>query len=743
LLERGSPLAKFDPPSGTTRGVATSPGQTDLYSRALGALRGRYVLVIVLGLCFGAAAGYAGRKMGKITFQSEGLIRIAYATPVAMKTTDVNQPMPMYDAFMRSQQLLMQSRRIVDVALQRPEWVATGKGDSLAVVAKFANNLKVEQPRGTEHLRVTFTDEDPKIAAAAVNAIIGAYTNDYKSADAELQQKRINLLSELEGEHDRMLTDLSKRLAALKGEGAVDIEQLHAAAVLRLGQYESRLSDVELGLALSQSQGKGPAETSKTTKMLTARQIGMIDGTMRGLLAEQTRLEGELDQMSLRLGSAHSSVIALRKALELARGRVEQYAQDFRDFQAQAAQKSDGAQPSMLSVFVEPIESLQAKREVLMKMVDAARQEISGLAAKRDEAETLKAQVVKTRQALSEVQDRKAMLSLELALGDRLEVTSRGEVPLVPYLDNRMKFAAAGGLAGACLPAMLIALLGLVNRRYRFSDEAVGERIGDQSLPLLGVLPVLPDRLTDPDRAADAAQCVHQIRVILQSSEEVGTKTYLVSSASSQEGKTSLCVALGLSFAASGSRTLLIDADLVGRGLTRGLRADGLPGFREALETGQLSVRSRPDGLSVLTAGDASANDACKVSTAALRRLLNEARRHFDTILIDSGPILGSVEASVVSREVDGVIFAIARGQDPSVVSRSLRHFEYVGARVIGAVFNRAKVTDFYRSFQSSSLRPSSSPGTSRREAPLGFDDSTLFGPVVGSVAATLPSPAR
>jgi Mrp family chromosome partitioning ATPase len=181
---------------------------------------------------------------------------------------------------------------------------------------------------------------------------------------------------------------------------------------------------------------------------------------------------------------------------------------------------------------------------------------------------------------------------------------------------------------------------------------------------------------------------------------------------------------------------------MVGRGLTRGLRADALPGLREALETGKLAIRQRPDGLSVLTAGDSTASDAAKVSATGVRRLLAEARKHFDTILVDSGPILGSVEAAVVAREVDGVVFVITRGQDPDAVDRSLRHLDSIGANLLGAVFNRANVTDFYRSFQGSSLRPDATGARKPAAAPTGFDTPTLFGPIVSSVASCLPAGA-
>lgn len=87
-----------------------------------------------------------------------------------------------------------------------------------------------------------------------------------------------------------------------------------------------------------------------------------------------------------------------------------------------------------------------------------------------------------------------------------------------------------------------------------------------ESPPLLGTIPnMLPD---DPDpRDYDlTALCVHEIRARLQ----IGAKSncaqaFAVTSSTQGSGKTSLAVALAYSLALSGTKTLLIDCDLVGR----------------------------------------------------------------------------------------------------------------------------------------------------------------------------------
>ena len=77
---------------------------------------------------------------------------------------------------------------------------------------------------------------------------------------------------------------------------------------------------------------------------------------------------------------------------------------------------------------------------------------------------------------------------------------------------------------------------------------------------------------------------MHQIRTMLQiNSGMEDRRVFAVTSASPGDGKTSLTLALGLSYAACGTRTLLIDCDLVGAGLTSRMNISTAEGVLEAI----------------------------------------------------------------------------------------------------------------------------------------------------------------
>jgi hypothetical protein len=98
--------------------------------------------------------------------------------------------------------------------------------------------------------------------------------------------------------------------------------------------------------------------------------------------------------------------------------------------------------------------------------------------------------------------------------------------------------------------------------------------------------------------------------------------------------------------------------------------------------------------LSVLPLGSATSAHSAKICSQALRQVLEAARQQYDTIIIDTRSILGSLEASIVASAVDGMVLTVARGEQRSHFRDALHRLKSLCCPVAGVVFNQALPED-------------------------------------------------
>ncbi len=700
------------------------------------ALGGRWKWVITSGLVLGLCGAFVGWRNGKPQYKSEGMIRLSYASPALLPQGNdgQNTSMDAFAAFIQSQQQILASRRLLDMALKTTDWKVTGRGAGADVIRDFSEQMKIEGKASTEYLRISYIDADPNLAAAAVRAIISAYTQDYQNRDTNDQQQRLTALESKKIELQDRLEKLRVRIAALAQEvGTSNVAMLHQAAMQRMTKFQSALGDVQLALTMAKNQRAN--DVSDT-------QIAMLDPVMRGYVMDQERLETQLQQLRLRgYGEDHKQVIEVRSLIDAAKERAARYGDNYRLLRAAIGPTQSNPKDGGLPVTGLSLEALQADAAGVQRLYDEAKAEMSALSAKGVEMENLNSEAKKISDQLGEIDRRFQLLQMEMGVASRLSIISNGEAPVSPFKDQRMKLAGMGGLAGLLLPAGLLVGWSRLRPQYRYAHDATH---GGQSGTLLGILPNLPANMNDPQKAADASQAVHQIRVMLQLSRPSSTHpVWLLTSAAPGEGKTSLTLALGLSFSASGCKTLLIDADLVGQKLSRGLEVDTTGGgLYQAMQHGRLNgsvMATSHANLSILSTGQADARHAFTLSQEAIVKVLADARKQYDVVLVDSGPILGSVEAAMLAPKVDGVIMTIARQQQRPMVERAKAYLQSIGAKIEGMVFNKAESTDFYRSGQGPSVR-SFSANLAAPRTDAAAKQYQRFGSLVDSVASMLPA---
>ena len=163
-----------------------------------------------------------------------------------------------------------------------------------------------------------------------------------------------------------------------------------------------------------------------------------------------------------------------------------------------------------------------------------------------------------------------------------------------------------------------------------------------------------------------------------------GIQIFAITSASSGEGKTSVAAQLAVSVAQStGEMTLLIDGDMRSPDVHR-LSSGALePGLSNVLSDDcQLTdavQTSHCETLHLLSAGKLFKSPHTLLGNKRLEALLEESRRRYRYIIIDTPPVLAASEAMVLAKHAD--ITLLCARQD---VSR-IRQVKKVHERLIAA----------------------------------------------------------
>ncbi len=181
---------------------------------------------------------------------------------------------------------------------------------------------------------------------------------------------------------------------------------------------------------------------------------------------------------------------------------------------------------------------------------------------------------------------------------------------------------------------------------------------------------------------------------LLQASERERKRAFVITSAGVGEGKTLTAVNLAWLLAQTdGVKALLIDADLRQPCAADYLGVETDFGLSEVL-TGETRfneavVKLEPSGLYLLPGGAAREDVAELLSGPRFGRLLDEARKHFDYIIIDAPPLGVFTDANLLINRADSAILVVRAAKTRyAAVDRLLEQLPR--ERMLGVVLNRA-----------------------------------------------------
>ena len=224
------------------------------------------------------------------------------------------------------------------------------------------------------------------------------------------------------------------------------------------------------------------------------------------------------------------------------------------------------------------------------------------------------------------------------------------------------------------------------------------------SRPMLGELPIdrskTKEVTLDRDPHGGYSEAIRRLRTNLQFVDvTTGRHSFVVTSATPGEGKTTTTVNLAIAMATTGNKVLLVDGDLRNPSVARTLGLEGGAGLTTVLlgnaEVADVIQRWRDTTLYVLAAGQIPPNPSELLGSEPMRELFDKLTHDFDFILVDSPPVVPVVDAVLLDRLTGGTLMVVASHRTKKRdVASAVKQLETVEARLAGFALNFVPINE-------------------------------------------------
>jgi capsular exopolysaccharide synthesis family protein len=564
-------------------------------------------------------------------------------------------------------------------------------------LAKLASSLKIRPAVRTRLLEVTAESTNAGLAADFVNTLVSEFIQQNVEANLNRSQSTGDWLRrEIDGARASLARaeDALQRYA--RDSGLIFTEDNTSIDTEKLQQVQQQLSNATADRIARQAH----FELAKNSPPESLGDI-LSDDRFNDIAAKRLDLQRQIAAMSQVFAPGYS---------KLQQAQAELAALDS-SFQSE--------RDDVLKHIENDYTEARDKEKMLATTYDSQARNVTGQGEKLTQYNILKREADSSRQLYDMMLQQTKQASIAAAMrASNLRVVDPAVPPTIAVFPSFKLNAALGLFAGLFMSVGIVmvreradrtlqqpgdvklwtdlAELGSIPsgaaRRGAYADETGGQK--SRSLRPRNAFELTTMRQS-PSIAAEAFRST-LTSLLFMGDGGARLRVIAFTSASPQEGKTSVVSNLALASAEIRRRVLIIDADLRRprmhdifevpneRGLGNVLREELSPGSLSGLvqETGI-------PGLHVLPAGPPTQAAAHLLYSPNLATLLERFRAEYDVIFVDTPPMLQMTDARVTARLADAVVLVARSGKttrDALVAARDRLHEDRI--EVVGTILN-------------------------------------------------------
>ncbi|MFC1761542.1 GumC family protein [Planctomycetota bacterium] len=656
----------------------------------------RYKLIILVAVTASMFLGIVYLVNAVPVYSSSSRIYVEQTGPRIMRDMEEGV-MTGSNNYLYTQAELIRAAPIIEEALQTCQADAMRTFESIDnPIGYLKQMVNTSVGRADDIIEVSFRSPHRTEAAQVVNAIVDSYVTFHSRRK---RSTSLEVLKILQGEKAARSQELSSKLQEI-----VTFKEQHEGLIYQTEQGNiiiqrlSRLSDALTDAQLAALEGKSAFEASKSMIADANGLKQFVDayrnrGQSFSVGADLERMRARLDEFRLlrsdrlrKLKEDHPAI----KVLDNEIARLE----------SQIIERDEQFALAQIAIMEQQYLATKERTEELEQHYQQYYQEAVELNRQIDRYAVLQSQYEQIQRSCDILDERIKELNITEDVGAMnitiLEVAHASSRPCSP---SRAKIMMLAIFVGFMTGGAGVWARDMMNVPITSADEA-GDLL---NVPILGTVPTLPRRSSLTERGqvilndpiSPAAESIRAIRTSIFFSARDQVRLIHVTSAFPGAGKSTLVSNLGIALAQSGKRTLIVDGDLRRpvqhtifdihvkreKGLTSVLA--GLCPLRDAI------FSTHAKGLDLLVSGPHAANPAELLGSERFKNVLTSILTRYESILIDSPPIVPVADGSILAAVCDATIIVVRTSKTKRKgLLRSREAIMRVGADIIGCVVN-------------------------------------------------------
>ncbi|WP_455537639.1 CpsD/CapB family tyrosine-protein kinase [Terrisporobacter sp.] len=202
-------------------------------------------------------------------------------------------------------------------------------------------------------------------------------------------------------------------------------------------------------------------------------------------------------------------------------------------------------------------------------------------------------------------------------------------------------------------------------------------------------------KITELDQKSPVAEAYRTIRTNINFSDvDNDIQTILFTSTKQNEGKSTIVCNVAYSFSKlENCKVLLIDLDLRNPTVYKMFQVSNTYGLMDHLKNDrplEKCIHKIEENMHVLSTGAIPPNPSEILSSKKIAKFLEDIKVHYDYIFIDAPPVGVVSDATIISTNVDGVMYVVAANEtDLSHAQVAIENLKKADANIIGSVLNK------------------------------------------------------